>query len=204
MPDILESWTSQRPALNAVSDAPAVEPAPAAPSTPVPATVKSAPDLAAAVARLESLAGNPDQAAVAEAVNAVSGAWGHKVAEAAEQHPDFKFVVEHPGLAITPQMATAMLRSENPAEVAYRLGKNPAEALRIAQMPAGRQAFEIGRLADTVKPKAAAPARQHSTTTPAARRPREEGMEAYFTRRTKEIQSRRVPMFGTMKGGLWG
>jgi hypothetical protein len=49
-------------------------------------------------------------------------------------------------LTITPQMLGLLAESEAPEDVVYHLGKNPARAQEIAQMPLARQALEIARI----------------------------------------------------------
>ena len=60
--------------------------------------------------------------------------------------PDFDAVVHNPNLTVTPVMADAIRESGRGAEIAYFLGKNPAEAARIASLPPVSQATAIARL----------------------------------------------------------
>lgn len=81
------------------------------------------------------------QMAYQQAVNA-------KIEEATKKYPDFVEVVtspELPGLQGTPAFQ-AILESEQGAEVAYYLGKNPARAHQIAAMSPIAQVREIGRI----------------------------------------------------------
>lgn len=74
-----------------------------------------------------------------------------KQTETARQaYDDFDDVVENPDLSISKPMAEAIMRAKNGADVAYYLGKNPAEADRISQLDPFSAAVEIGRLAATV------------------------------------------------------
>lgn len=66
-----------------------------------------------------------------------------------EKYQDFEEVVRDEGVRITPVMAQAMFSiddQELQAEVAYYLGKNPKEALRISRLNPMRQVTEIGKL----------------------------------------------------------
>ena len=70
--------------------------------------------------------------------------------QARNAYEDFDDVVENPDLPITQAMAEAIMRSQNGADVAYYLGKNPAEAARLANLDPFSAAVEIGRIAATV------------------------------------------------------
>ena len=68
-------------------------------------------------------------------------------AEAARQkHPDFDAVVGNQNLAISQDMLQIMAESEVGADVAYHLGKNPAEAQRLSMLPPALMGREIARL----------------------------------------------------------
>lgn len=73
-------------------------------------------------------------------------AYDARVNEFMEKAPDYHQVTGNPNLQITPLMADAIKESENGAAIAYFLGKNPAEASRIAGMSPISQAAAIGRL----------------------------------------------------------
>ena len=60
--------------------------------------------------------------------------------------PDFDAVAHNPSLTVTPIMADAIRESSRGAEIAYFLGKNPAEAARIASLSPVSQATAIARL----------------------------------------------------------
>ena len=60
--------------------------------------------------------------------------------------PDFEAVAHNPDLTITPVMADAIRESHRGAEIAYYLGKNPAEAAKIASLPPVSQAMAIAHL----------------------------------------------------------
>jgi hypothetical protein len=63
-----------------------------------------------------------------------------------ERYTDYDTVARNPAVQITPSMAEVIFDSEHGPELAYHLGKNPAEAAKIAALPAIRQAAELGRL----------------------------------------------------------
>lgn len=60
--------------------------------------------------------------------------------------PDFVDVVYNPDLLLSQDMVDIAFDSEKGPEILYYLGKNPAEAARIAQMDKARAGYEIGRL----------------------------------------------------------
>ena len=70
--------------------------------------------------------------------------------QARHAYSDFDDVVQDPDLPISQAMAEAIMRSANGADVAYYLGKNPAEAARLANLDPFSAAVEIGRIAATV------------------------------------------------------
>jgi hypothetical protein len=88
------------------------------------------------------------QAAQAQetAARAAQEAWSETAADFRQRVPDFDAVALNPNLAITPVMADAIRESGRGAGIAYYLGKNPAEASRIAALPAVSQATAIARL----------------------------------------------------------
>lgn len=66
----------------------------------------------------------------------------------ASRYADFHTVVtNNTDLPITETMVNTMLAIDAGSDVAYHLGKNPAEAARIAGLPPTSQAREIGQLA---------------------------------------------------------
>lgn len=69
-----------------------------------------------------------------------------KAASFAESHPDFDTVARNPRLPVTQDMAEVLNISEKGPEVLYHLGQNPAEAARIAQLPAAQVGLELGRI----------------------------------------------------------
>lgn len=69
----------------------------------------------------------------------------------AAKYADFAdLVLANDSLPISEHMVNAMLVLDNGADVAYHLGKNPADAARIAQLPPTTQAREIAKIAKQV------------------------------------------------------
>lgn len=63
-----------------------------------------------------------------------------------DEYPDFDEIIEAP--VFSPMMRSVLLQSDNGPEVAYFLGKpeNSEQAKKIRNLPAERQAYEIGKL----------------------------------------------------------
>ncbi len=80
------------------------------------------------------------------ATRAAQDAWTETTAEFRRKVPDFDAVAHNPNLTVTPVMADAIRESSRGAEIAYYLGKNPAEAVRIASLAPVSQATAIARL----------------------------------------------------------
>lgn len=68
------------------------------------------------------------------------------VAAFSVENPDFQAVVTNPSLAITEQMVEVITESDNPAAVAYWIGQNPQEALKIAQMSPAAMGRAIAKI----------------------------------------------------------
>ncbi len=66
--------------------------------------------------------------------------------QASDKYDDFEDVVRGEDTPFTPHMRDALLLVENPAEVAYKLGKNKAELKRISDLHPLDQAREVNRL----------------------------------------------------------
>lgn len=65
---------------------------------------------------------------------------------ASERYEDFDDVVRHEDVPFTPHVRDALLLVENPADVAYKLGKNRAELERISKLHPLDQAREVNKL----------------------------------------------------------
>ncbi len=101
------------------------------------------------------------QAAQAQefATKAAHDAWTEATADFRQKVPDFDAVAHNPNVTVTPVMADAIRESSRGAEIAYYLGKNPAEAAQIAGLPPVSQATAIARLEARLSPGAASVSR---------------------------------------------
>ena len=134
------------------------------------------------------------QASIVEQQEAVRKTYAGRVEKFKEEHADYTAVAESPDVKISIPMAHAITASDNGPQLAYHLGKNPAEADRIASLPPAMQLMELGKLeakltAKPVIPVSAAPApikpitpAKGSTDTPLE----ELSMEAYAAARKKQ------------------
>ena len=89
---------------------------------------------------------DPNQQRYAEAVKAATE---DLRTVGSEKYEDFDEVVFDDSVKITPVMRDAIFELDEPetqTEVAYYLGKNPKEALRISRLSPMRQVAEIGKL----------------------------------------------------------
>lgn len=69
-----------------------------------------------------------------------------KADKAAERYPDFQAVVSNPTLNINESMAEFIAESDQGADVAYFLGKNPLKAQQISQLSPIRAARELAKI----------------------------------------------------------
>lgn len=94
------------------------------------------------------------ETAQATAAQLAGEAFSYREAEARERLPDYDAVTRNPNVPITPDMAEVIRDSDVGPELAYHLGKNPQEALRLAQLHPTRRAVEMGKLeARLTRPK---------------------------------------------------
>lgn len=89
--------------------------------------------------RAEEQSRSQQQASFQDAVRA-------KIAAATEKFPDFEDVALDPSVPVTETMLQVCVASDKGDELAYHLGKNPAEAKRIAKLPPVAQVLELGKL----------------------------------------------------------
>ena len=75
-----------------------------------------------------------------------SEAFGYRETLARERFADYDAVTRNPSVPITASMAEIIRDSEVGPDLAYHLGRNQAEAAKIAALPAVRQAVELGKL----------------------------------------------------------
>lgn len=73
--------------------------------------------------------------------------WQQRASEASTKFADFHDVALNPSLPVSPAMAEVIQSVDNGPDVLYHLGKNPAEAARIAALPPAQAAFALGSLA---------------------------------------------------------
>ena len=148
-----------------------------------------------------------EQDRVAAELADINAKWTQRREAAIADIADYVEVAENDALKISMPMAHAIYTAENGPQIAYHLGKNPAEAERIFSIPnPGAQIFEMGKLAATL----AASARPAVSKAPPPIRPlttqangaddsaaAEEDMDAYGARRSKELQAARRPFLST-------
>lgn len=97
----------------------------------------------------------------------------------AAKYADFNAVVGSDALPITAAMVNAMLAVDDGHEVAYHLGKNPAEAQRIAALPPTSQAKEIRQIVKRLATPAPAVALPATLTTTRSSDGRFSGAQAW-------------------------
>jgi hypothetical protein len=144
------------------------------------------------------------EAAVAHAQEQVRASYAERVERAREKFPDYSDVAESPDVRVSIPMAHAIMQSPQGPEIAYHLGKNPAEAKRIASLSPPVQLLELGMIAARLAAPAAAPAAPSPSKAPAPAKPLtpsteasassdEESMETYAARRKAELREERRP-----------
>jgi hypothetical protein len=103
------------------------------------------------------------KAETARIETAIEDDWKANVEDFKARAPDFFERISRPDLPITPAMANTIkaMGPDGPA-LAYHLASNPAEAARVAALPAYVAAAELGRLAERIK----APARRIVSSAP--------------------------------------
>lgn len=100
------------------------------------------------IAERVRLASRREQAETAQttAAQLANEAFSYRETEAREKFADYDAVTRNPNVPITQDMAEVIRDSDVGPDLAYHLGKNPQEALRIAQMNPTRRAVEMGKL----------------------------------------------------------
>lgn len=139
--------------------------APAEPSKPTAEQFQSTEEYVAALARYEAEklyearkmteAKEYQEAQQRRHHETVVTTYQQRVEAAIEKYPDFEEVAYSDDVPITNAMAMAIQESEMGPDIAYYLGKNVAEAQRIAKLSPLSQAKELGKLEAKI---AAAPA----------------------------------------------
>lgn len=92
-----------------------------------------------------------------EVAKSKQSAWEKRLSDASAKHADFEDVVFDEKLPVSAAMAEAMQESDIGPDIAYWLGKNRAEAQRIAGLSAIAQAREIGRIEARIADEKPAP-----------------------------------------------
>ena len=123
------------------------------------ALVKWASDEGARAAA-ERVAQEQIKAAQKAQADAVVRSWNDRVEVFETEYRDFRDVVGADDLRITPAMTAAIAQIDNGPAVAYHLGKNKTEAVRIANLDPMRAAIEIGKLSDRLESAVTKPARR--------------------------------------------
>jgi hypothetical protein len=181
------------------------------------AVLAYADEKAAYVARREVKAARAEDeqkrldTAQAEAGRALREVHAARVEKAKTKYADFSEVAESPDVHISIPMAHAILNHEQGPDIQYFLGKNAAEAQRIAKLAPHMQLVELGMIAASLRAPAA-PAAEPVAETPkpitkapppispvssgkadVTKTPEDETMEEYAARRKKELNSERRP-----------
>ena len=159
------------------------------------AAEKTAADKAAADARAASDAANAAKA------KTISDTWAAQREKALTEMPDYAEVAEADDVQITQGMAGVIVTSPVGTKLAYHLGKNKAEAARIAALPAQQMIYEMGVLAATLSrspPPAVSRAPAPITPVGGAGAAREKPigeltMAEYAARRLPQINGSRKP-----------
>lgn len=125
--------------------------------------------------------------------------WEEKAAVAEEKYDDFATVVGD--LQPTNALTAAIIEADNAGDIAYYLGKNPKEAMRIAGLPVLAAVREIGKLeakllAEPIKPatpsKAPAPITPVKGTAPVSTDvpSEQDDMKTWMRKRQKQVHKR--------------
>jgi hypothetical protein len=120
-------------------------------------------------------------------------------------YADFELIAEAETLPVTETMIGPLLIADNGPQVLYHLGKNPAEATRIAALNPLQQAVEIGKISARLAlperpqpsrlPRPMAPVGGNNGATPRALD--ELSTEEYAAQRLPQLRAER-------RAGMWG
>ena len=174
------------------------------------ATAKAAADQALADAQAKQKAeADAKEAREAEArqqteLKALQDGFAARRATALTKYQDYEAVAEADTTRVEVPSAIAIMQAENGPDILYHLGKNPAEAQRIAALTPQQQVFEIGRLSATL----AQPARPVVSKAPAPLRPiqatREQATDANREETMDEVAARVRKRDSAGRVGMWG
>jgi hypothetical protein len=104
-----------------------------------------------------------------DAESTIDATYDQRAQEAAARIPDFVDVVSKADIQITHDMLKALKSSAQGPDIVYELAKNPAEAQRIASLPAAQMFMELGALGAKAAAKAGATAAPAAAPASAAR-----------------------------------
>jgi hypothetical protein len=102
----------------------------------------------------------------------VALSWQERKAAAVKERPDFEAVTTADAVAISETMANQIVSIDNGTDVAYHLGKHPAEARRIYDMTPARQIDAVARLSERLKAPATVAAKASASVSKAASAPK--------------------------------
>lgn len=84
----------------------------------------------------------------------VAKSFTERVVKAREAHADYDEIAGRDDVTVTQAMSAAIMLSDDGAEIAYYLGKNPEKAAEIAAMPEPLQLVALGRISTEVATEA--------------------------------------------------
>jgi len=104
--------------------------------------------------------------------------YNERAQETAARIPDFVEVVSKADIPLTNEMHSALKSSMHGPDLVYQLAKNPAEAQRIASLPAAQMYMALGAMEARLTPATSAPASAPAARTTSAPAPIKPGTQA--------------------------
>lgn len=132
----------------------------------------------------------------------LQGGFEKRVEAFREKHADFDEVAFSDDHQVSPTMRDAIVNTQDGAEIAYWLGKNPEESNRIARLSPNHQILELGRISARLAAPPPAPPPRPASAAPAPITPVKAGgkaveglrddlpIEEWMKRRNQEIRKR--------------
>jgi hypothetical protein len=132
----------------------------------------------------------------------LQGGFEKRVEAFRETHADFDEVAFSDDHQVSPTMRDAIVNTQDGAEIAYWLGKNPEESNRIARLSPNHQILELGRISARLAARPPAPPPRPASAAPAPITPVKAGgkaveglrddlpIEEWQRRRNKEARNR--------------
>lgn len=124
-----------------------------------------------------------------------------RIAEAVQKYPDYESVVTSENLPplgkVNPPLFQAIMNHEQMPEITYFLGKNPAEAHRIARLPPPLALIELGKISGRITPRSpgnapAPPATVGSNQRAGSDAPRDsDSIETWMRKRNAQLAKQR-------------